>query len=348
MKRLALVLGLTVGVVSAVGLQRSVELELGRPEGNPTLVATAKPLLGGGRRHHVSIALVTADSTRFARFGGEPLDEFEVASLTKPMTGALLAQAVEHGEARYDTPVGEILEELDGSRVGRVTLEDLATYHAGLSLWGPDRMSPRRWFVEHVLAGNPRGIDRDEMLSRARSDQMVTVGRFSYSNLAFALLGAALSEVAGQPFDQLIEERLFEPLGMDATRIGRSGDRNQRRGYTASGRRSAPWNLDSFAPAGGVRSTIEDMAIWARSLVTGRTVGPEAMDTFRSDGDRGVGLGWYTLVSDDGHDVIWKSGLTGGFASFAAVDRTAGVAVVVLSDTGTPFDESMLALLEAQ
>lgn len=340
-----LLAALLVGVTWRGRDDRAVPQPTGAPSvGNPELARAAARILGDDHGD-LAVVSITADSTRFAYLGAEPRQEYEIGSLTKVMTGQLLADAVARGEVTLDTPVGDLVE-LGDAPISVASLESLATYRSGLSLWGPGPPSRTGAWDEEVLVANPYEYRQVEMIDRAKADPLATKGRFSYSNIGLALLGTALADQAGTSYDELLADRLLEPLGMERTHVGRADDRNQSRGFTTDGRRSMPWNLRGFASAGGVRSTIEDMALWARSIMETPT---GEYDTFKAlhvdDEGNGVGLGNYTTTRN-GDEIIWKTGQTGGFASLLVVDRTNQRALVVLSRSAVPFDEADLDLLD--
>ncbi|WP_326553932.1 serine hydrolase domain-containing protein [Micromonospora sp. NBC_01813] len=317
--------------------------------GDPELVQRAAPLLTGVR-HAASVCYATDEDIRYAHFGSDERKRYEIASLTKTFTGELLADSVARGEVRLDTRVGDLLD-LGDAPIADATLQDLATYRSGLGEWGDDTRDDtlRRWWVEDVRAGTVHDIDLPELLDRARQDPLSTRGLFAYSNIGIALLGHALAAAADIDYPTLLRQRLIEPLELVDTRLGTSEYHNRPRGFAENGRRSPPWNLGAYAPAGSGISTIADMCRYAQRLVTADTeeAVEEGLPVARmvadgGDGD-GVGLGWYVRRNEDG-PVAWKTGRTGGFASMIAIAD--GRAVVVLSDTASPVDDLVWDLID--
>lgn len=317
--------------------------------GDAELLEQLEPQLEGVR-NQIAVAYVTAERTRTAGFGADGSTRFEIASLTKTITGALLADSIERGEVTAQTTLGELLD-LAGSPVASVSLQELATYRSGLSEWGvydEDAVEPS--WLQRLLGeyGLPQhDIDLAELLSRARADPLRSRGTFSYSNIGFALLGHALATAAGTDYETLFRTRFVNALGLSATRLGSDGDRNRPRGYDTEGGRVKPWNLGAYAPSGGALSTIDDVAVYARLLLRDDTPARVALTPVFSDPDgSGTGYGWY-LRSVEGRQVAWKTGLTGGFSSVLLVDTQRQVAVAVLSNTATPVEDLAWALLEA-
>ena len=107
---------LTAGVPAAVALLGMAAVtgprpaNLGEPMGDHQLTAALAPHLKGHRR--VAVAALDGDGPpRFAGFGADQTTEFEIGSVSKTFTGALLAEAVERGEVTIETTVAEVLGE---------------------------------------------------------------------------------------------------------------------------------------------------------------------------------------------------------------------------------------------
>ena len=129
--------------------------------------------------------------------------------------------------------------------------------------------------------------------------------RIRYSNFGAALLGQALAARAGVPFEQLVEERVLRPLGVqevwahDGPAVAQPHNRR--------GRPVAPWGFGAYAPAGCLRGT----AHGALALSTACMDPPAAMAdavalalTPRGSSRMlGTGLGWTPL---DAHVVAQR------------------------------------------
>ena len=139
---------------------------------------------------------------------------FEIGSITKVLTGELLAIAVERGEVALDDPLGQYLP-LDAAPAASVSLVSLATHSSGL----PPEPTDPAWVAETEAAfearHNPWGLTLEEMLELTRHETLTPSETPVYSNLGAALLGHALAAAAGTDYATLLETRVFEPLGMD-------------------------------------------------------------------------------------------------------------------------------------
>jgi CubicO group peptidase (beta-lactamase class C family) len=117
-------------------------------------------------------------------------------------------------------------------------------------------------------------------------------------------------------------------------------------GRSRGGRAREAWTGEALAPAGGIRSSIGDMARLALALLDGTAPGTGALDPVRNFTGRAVriGAGWIT-IEVTGRPVTWHNGGTGGFRTWMGLDRAAGTAVVVLSATAIPVDRHGFAML---
>ncbi|ADB29975.1 beta-lactamase [Kribbella flavida DSM 17836] len=296
-----------------------------------------------GPGHRLSVALVDGSSTRFASRGGDEHGSFEIGSISKALTGLLLADAVERGEVTLGQQVGSLLP-LQESEVATATLEDLATHHSGLPKISGKPLPAVRSALAAVAGGNPYPYDVDQLLDHARSAGTGGRGEPAYSNLGGALLGQALARKAGKSYPDLLQERVFQPLTMRNSRTPTSDAGAAPDGYGSGGRRQAPWVQEGYGPAGGVVSTAADLALLARALLDGKYV--TALAPRRDYEEDRIGLFWMTSPLRDDRSMVWHNGGTGGYRSFIALDLDRRRAVVVLSDVAVDVDDFATKLLE--
>ena len=326
---------------------------LGEPAGDPELADAVRPHLDGHRR--VAVALLDgAEGTRFAGFGADQGTEFEIGSVSKTFTGALLAEAVDRGEATLGTTVGEVLgAQADGSAIADVTLTELTTHTSGLPRLAPGTMVSG--LISSLWRKDPyRHQEADEVVATALETGTSDRGEPAYSNLGAALQGQLLASLAGTDFATLLTERILDPLGLADTYapITPAGLRpGAPVGRTSTGLSNAAWTMAGHAPAGGIRSTAADLATYLGALADGSAPGAAATDTVlveAEDGERRA-MNWFLEDSGDGGPPItWHNGMTGGFAGFAGFVPADGRAVAVLSDTARSVDDLARALLSGE
>ena len=286
----------------------------------------------------LSVALVDRSGTRTADVGDLAGGRmFEIGSVTKVLTGMLLAELVADGTVQADDTLSELLPDVRFAdpRVGAVTLAELAAHRSGLPRLGG--LGPGAAFTSgwaNVRGANPYGEDVDELLRQA-ADARVGSGRgeVRYSNFGMALLGQALAARAGTSYPELVATRILRPLGMSDTVLAGS-PAGSAQGSTASGRPVDAWAGAGYAPAGvGPRSSVADLAKLVAAMLEGSAPGAAAATPRWEAGDgRRIGYAWFTDRSGD-REITWHNGGTGGFRSYVGFDRESGEGVVVLGNT---------------
>jgi serine-type D-Ala-D-Ala carboxypeptidase/endopeptidase len=299
----------------------------------------ATGLLAQGKPTGIAIAVVRNGERSLFTFGTAKTDSmFEIGSITKTFTGLILAQMVEQGKVKPETPVRELLPAGTVAKPAgtEITLLDLVTQHSGLPRM-PDNFTPADMKDPYVdyRAANLYQFIGTHGVEKPRD------AAFLYSNLGFGLLGQALANRANTPYPALVRKTVFEPLGLKETAIELSAEQSKRfiAPYTADLKPSHPWNFVALAGAGAIRSTASDMlkyleanmdpskhpalsAAFKRSHGMVADVGP--------DGSR-IGYAW---IHDALSGIYWHDGGTGGFSSFALFDPTSNYAAIVLVNVG--------------
>jgi CubicO group peptidase (beta-lactamase class C family) len=269
--------------------------------------------------------------------GAPPDGRFEVGSLTKTMTGTLLARLAGEGLVELDENIGRWVA---AGPHGEITLRQLATHTSGLPRLAPGQTAgednPYAYLTEPVVESALRRAER-------------TPGRdFAYSNFGYQVLGLALARVTGRPYGTILAELVLDPLGMTCSGVDGLGGGQRITGYV-DGKPAPHWDMPVPGP-GGVETTAED---FGRYLAACLAPPPDALGTAirlaqipeaRIDEHREIGLGW--LIRDDRY--VWHNGGTGGFAGSAAIDPAEGRALAILAGThGTAAHQLDRAVLTA-
>ena len=339
------------GMLTWVGGPRSPSLTTAT--GDPGLRADLARVLRDDRGlESVSAARVVDGRIIFAGLGGPtsstptPDTPFELGSVTKTLTGLLLADGVTRGELRLDAPVQSYLTELAGTAVGSATLEQLATHTAGLPPF-PTASTPAVLY-RVVTNQNSYGASTEALLQATRTTTVTDRGRYRYSNLGMALLGHAEARAAGvADWPTLATMRILRPLEMGHTRFALSradvppdaAPPRHENGWPA-----AYWYGPAFAPAGSSTwTTAGDLARYAQALLTGQIPGRAALEPRRSIPGGRIGLAFH-LRDVDGRSITWHNGGTGGYCSILALDRTADRAAVLLTNSTRDVDAAGMQL----
>lgn len=288
--------------------------------------AAAQPYIDNGRAMGLVVGVVSPDETNVFAYGRVARDDerlpdgdtlFEIGSITKVFTGLALARMAEEGLLTLDDPVRGLLPECvtvptRGDK--EITLLSLATHTSAL---------PRVPIALIFKAlDNPYADFRAEQLyeTLGQIELQHDIGAKSeYSNLGVGLLGHALALRAGMSYEELVKQRVCEPLSMNDTVVALNDEQRARlaTGHTAAGEPTNNWDFDALAGAGALRSTAHDMLKFAAAnLGLSETPLDSAIATaqvvhFDGEGGR-LGLCWVLQKVQDGQlDFVWHNGGTG-------------------------------------
>lgn len=278
-----------------------------------------------------------ADGSATPRIG--PDSAFEIGSVSKTMTAALLAQLIARGEASLDDPLAAHLPEgtpvptFDGQPI---LLRHVVTHTSGLPGL-PARM-------QIANPADPYAALTSDALLASLGDVTLTRApgaQFEYSNFASMLLSYAIARRAGQPFEALIDAQLFAPLGMEHAYIAqRPVGVSAAAGHLPNGSETPAWTIPGdMAGVGGVRATLDDVVRYVQAQLghaDGATAAPvlAALQVTQQPVSQQppVAMNWM-IAPLAGRSVLLHEGGTGGFSSLVGFDPAQGRGVVILSDT---------------
>ncbi len=205
---------------------------------------------------------------------------FQLASISKSVGATVVAHEVSDNVVTWDTPVVSKLPWFalnDPYVTSHVTIADLFSHRSGL----PDHAGDK---LEEL------GYDRRQTLERLKYSPLAPF-RISYAYTNFGVTGAAeaVAAAAGKPWEDLSDEALYRPLGMAST-SSRFADFVARPNHAVNhvkvGDKWEPRfqrDPDPQSPAGGVSSSVNDMARWLIMLLGNgtyhgqRVASPEAL-----------------------------------------------------------------------
>lgn len=285
---------------------------------------------------------------------------FQLASMSKPVGATVVAQQISAGNISWDTPVVSQLPWFalsDPYVTDHVTIADLYAHRSGL----PDHAGDR---LEDL------GYDRREVLQRLRYLPLAPFrNHYDYTNFGLTAAAEAVAAAAGVPWEQLSADVLYRPLGMTST-SSRYTDflaRPNRAlthvktddGYQPRHQR----NPDAQSPAGGVSSSVNDMARWLAMVLAGGSyqgtalIAPEALlpaitpQVISAPAETGTaragfyGEGFNVSITSSGRTQYSHSGafLLGAATAFSALPSQDVGIVVLTNATPVGVPESLAA-----
>lgn len=275
---------------------------------------------------------------------------FEIGSITKTFTAALLAYYVNEGNVKLTDPVTKYLPDsvAANKNLQDITLAMLSNHTSGLPRL-PDN------FENH--SSNPldpyKDYTKQDLFSYLKSCKLNSKPgeTYVYSNLAVGLLGTILEGVSSKTFEEMVEDIICKPLGMQSTAQHLSAALKQRfvTVYNEDGSATPAWNFNALAPCGALRSTMNDLLIYARAnMIKSDTRLSKAFElthqvTFSKDAK--LGLGWHIIVVNN-VEYYFHNGGTYGCSSYLAFNAEKNIAIVILSNSGWSTDELGTAILK--
>ncbi|MBP7951390.1 MAG: beta-lactamase family protein [Verrucomicrobiales bacterium] len=236
-------------------------------------------------------------------------DKWHLGSLTKSMTASLAAMLVADGCISWETTVAQALgEKFSGIHpaLQGVTLQQLLEHRGGLAHDGPPAIWRDLWKQTGDTAENRHWW----MQGLVREKPPHSAGDFDYSNAGYVLAATLLENAAGAPWENLVQTRLFAPLGLRSAGCGppaTPGQIDQPWGHRANGTPVPPGpgadNPPALGPAGTVHLTLQDLATYARWHLREGTGRPALLDAagfhhlhttrFPDKQKEGYACGWF-------------------------------------------------------
>jgi len=279
---------------------------------------------------------------------------FEIGSISKTFTSIMLADMHLKGEVSLDDPVAQYLPKnvtMPRRNGMQITLLHLATHTSGLP------RLPTGFMPKNIA--NPYADYTVEMMYEFLSGYQLTrdIGvKPEYSNLGMGLLGHVLALKAGKSYEQLVKERILQPLGMKNTSITLSAAQKKYLtvGHDLTGKATSPWDIPALAGAGALRSSAQDMMRYLAANMglsnTDLSAAMELSQQYRHEfvvDSLSIGLGWFIADASNGA-TIWHNGGTGGYRAFIGFNKKIGKGVFVLANSQDDVDVIGHAILTEQ
>lgn len=281
---------------------------------------------------------------------------FQLASVSKPMSSAILASLVSDGIVKWDDRMIKLDPEFrlfDPVATSKMTIADLFSHRSGLSGAAGDDLE-RVGYKQHTI------LDRLRFLRPAYAFRR----GYEYSNFGMTNAAVVAAKTAGERWPVLAQQRLFEPLGMTETSM-RYEDFvarvNRTHLHIMVNNRWTPLltkNGDVSAPTGGASSSVRDVVQWLLlELADGRFEGKQLMNeqamkirrtpqaiispgNVDTGGGVYYGFGWNVVYLEDGVlDANHSGGFPEGASTNVALLPSQDLGIVVLangSPTGVP------------
>ena len=280
--------------------------------------------------------------------------KFRLASVSKQFCSMLALQLVQEGKLTLEDPITKHLKYFRSDTGDRITIHHLLSHQSGIKdlTSSPD--------YQRVTSKLP--FDQDEFIKLHCSGDLEhepgTI--YSYCNAGYIILGRIIEKVTHKSYEQNLNERIFQPLGMTNSGV----DRNHRvLQHRADGYTYGPFAIEnadyidmdsSPGPSGNVYSTVGDMYLWDRALHTDALLNAElrkkmftpnrSVPEVKAAGGRSqsiYGYGWQIVtrrhpVTQRRTKVVKHGGAIHGFRAMECRLVDDNAFVIVLCNLGDP------------
>ena len=328
--------------------------------------AMAEQLVQGQRVPGLAMAIVQNGRILSARGYGvtdvvrpQPVDAhtvFRLASLSKAFAGTMAGLLVNDGSLRWDSRVADYVpgfQLVDAGYTRQVTVADLLSHRVGLKAHNA---------FDRDIEGNAEYYQVAQKLASAPM-QCAPGQCYAYQNVAFSLVGDVVFAATGTFYEQEVQRRIFEPLGMADASLGLAGIEGAARWARPHVRSRNGWvslnpkpTYYRLPPAAGVNASASDMAQWllahtghrpdvlpAPLLATLHAPVVATPGEMRSGWRRdrvhsaSYALGW-RVFDYGGEEVVFHAGAVQGYRGLTALlpGRDLGIAILWNSESSLP------------
>jgi CubicO group peptidase (beta-lactamase class C family) len=262
----------------------------------------------------------------------KPETIYQSGSVGKQFTATLAMMLVEEGKLglddkinKYFSPAPEVWKE--------ITVRHLLTHTSGISNKLYNQMNMRADYTEDELLQKISALPLDFQPGE----------KWNYSNPGYVTLGILIHKVSGKFYGDLLQERIFKPLGMNTARIINEAEiiANRAAGYRLV--KGELRNQEWVSPAlnttadGSLYLTVLDMAKWDAALYGEKLLKKASLEQMwtpvklNSGKTQPYGFGWsFNQIND--HKIIEHGGAWQGFTTFIARYVDDKLSVIVLTN----------------
>ena len=263
---------------------------------------------------------------------------FMICSITKSFTSTLILQLQEAGKLSVEDPLDKYFP--DYPKGNTIKLKHLLSHTSGIYNY-TNEIDPE----DSTIVGNP--VPKQLVLDIIYKKPLAfTPGsKYSYCNSGYFLLGMIIEKVTGKPYEQVMREKILEPLQMTHSGFDfiHLQSRNKTTGYEVlNASQQIPthlWDSTVTYAAGGIYSTVGDLYKWAKAVGAGKLLSKDSWQQAFTPGLDHYGYGWW-IDSLLGRKYVTHSGGVPGFKSNLIYFPGEDVTIILLNNKGN-YGESL-------
>lgn len=299
---------------------------------------------GGETIYSGSYGMANIESGRVLKTNSE----FKLASITKQFTSTAILMLQEQGKLSIKDDIRKYFPNFPPQQ-NEIRIEHLMSHTSGFY------RNPKKIAVHRKTSTT---LEKLMVLLLKEKIKFQPGEKMSYSNTGYLLLGKIIEIVSGQTYGQFIESNIFNKLGMNNSHYG-GLDSNSKGviGYyrTRKGviKKANPVDVSWAFSAGGLVSTVDDLATWYRSLSQGKLISAESYKVMitgfkLNDGSSSrYGFGLNNIKIHERKAIIHQGG-TPGFRTSSVYFPEEDIYIAVLSNDGSSKPFNLTLLLSAE
>lgn len=190
-------------------------------------------------------------------------DPFHLGTCTKALTATMIGVLVDEGTLKWDSTIGDLIgREIGGITpdYASVTIDQLLHHRGGFSPHGPTEVWEAAKHAKGPAAQQRRVYVEAVLMQAAQAP----VGKYVYSNAGYAVLGFIAETITNTPYEQLMQEKVFAPLGLTSAGFGNAGRSNTLTAPYPHIQTGRPNFLDSPAAITAAGRIHMNMTDWAK------------------------------------------------------------------------------------
>ena len=258
---------------------------------------------------------------------------FRMASVSKQVTALAIYKLIEGRRLRMDDSLGKWFSNLP-SAVQDITINQLLNHSSGI--YDYEDLIPKNQQIQ-IMDG-----DILDLLAHKNSLYFKPGTAFRYSNTGYCLLSLVVERVSGMPFDQYVQQELFNPQRLKFATVYRPNvlilDRAY--GYHPQGGKInfADQSLTSATQGdGGVYFSSQEFHLWAQNLLNDYFKRPRYQE-LQAENSKAVkdevsySMGFFNYTDTAGHRYLFHSGESTGFNNIMSIDLDKGIIISVFTN----------------
>lgn len=269
---------------------------------NDRFMGTISVSAGEIKKYTKSVGFASIESEKKAT----PASTYQIGSISKSFTAALVFQAIEKGKLSLSTPLSDFFPSLPNAK--EITVDLLLSHRSGIHNF-IDHPDFQKWYTK------PKTKEELIEIIKTGGTDFAPASETRYSNSNYVILSYILETVYNKPYASILKQYITEPLQLTDTYLGAQDDRT-----CQSYRYFDKWRIESVTHpsvtmgAGAIISTTSDLNRFFHALFQGKIVSAQSLEIMKDTSLKyGRGLMRFPFHKKSGY------GHTGGIDGFQSI-----------------------------